>query len=197
MTSARQKILAYLQKKRVASAHEVAQALKVTAANARHHLRVLAADGRVTSVIEQSPGRGRPVKKYQLSNALRGENVSVLLDATLEEWLGKLTPLKREQALRSVAKRIAIDSPTQAGPIAKRLVSAVEKLNASHYQARWEAGAEGPRILFTNCPYAAVIGKHPELCQMDTALLEDLMGISAHQLARIEHGRGECIFALH
>jgi predicted ArsR family transcriptional regulator len=43
-----------------------------------------------------------------------------------------------------------------------------------NYHARWEAGAEGPRILFGHCPYAAIVGKHPELCEMDVSLVSQL-----------------------
>lgn len=196
VTTVRQKILSYLRKKQSASAQEIAQVLQVTAADARHHLNLLAADGRVTPSKEHSAGRGRPARRYQLSNALRGENLSALLDAALEEWLGKLSPSKREQALRSLAKRIANRSTLPIGPLAKRLAATVEKLNASHYQARWEAGAQGPRIVFANCPYAAIIAEHPELCRMDSALLEEWMALDARQLARIERGQGVCIFLL-
>ncbi len=195
MTTVRQKILAYLRRKQSASAQEIARALKVTAADARHHLNLLAADGRVTAVVERGAGRGRPVRKYQLSYALRGENLPALLGAALDEWLGKLSPSKREQALRSLAKRMA-HRPVESALLAKRLTGTVEALNKSRYQARWEAGAEGPRIVFANCPYAAVIAAHPELCRMDAAMLGELMSMDARQLARIEQGQGVCIFLL-
>jgi predicted ArsR family transcriptional regulator len=82
-------------------------------------------------------------------------------------------------------------------PLAKRLTLAVEKLNDLHYAARWEAGAEGPRLLFGHCPYAAIIEKHPELCRMDAALVESALGKGARQTARISQGTGQvsyCIF---
>ncbi len=53
--TARQKVLAYFMKTRNASAREIARALKMSAATVRHHLRVLAADGR----LEMSFVRGR------------------------------------------------------------------------------------------------------------------------------------------
>jgi hypothetical protein len=54
-----------------------------------------------------------------------------------------------------------------------------------NYQARWEAGAEGPRIIFGLCPYAAIIEKHPELCRMDTALLGKMLGREAEQRLKL------------
>ena len=106
MTTARQKVLAYLKKNRLASAQEIARALHVTPANARHHLRILAADGRVAVVSAGGEGRGRPVKRYGLSAALAGDQLPALLGAVLDEWLGGLSPSKREQALRSLAEQM-------------------------------------------------------------------------------------------
>jgi predicted ArsR family transcriptional regulator len=65
-----------------------------------------------------------------------------------------------------------------------------------HYQARWEAGADGPRVLFGRCPYAAVIEGHPELCQMDVSLLGNALGREVRQLGKIEKAQGLCVFAV-
>ena len=72
----------------------------------------------------------------------------------------------------------------------------MEKLNEKHYQARWEAAADGPRVLFGRCPYAAVIDGHPELCQMDVKVLENFLGRDVQQSAKIEKGQGGCVFAM-
>jgi predicted ArsR family transcriptional regulator len=80
-------------------------------------------------------------------------------------------------------------------PIPKRLVLLVEKLDEMHYQARWEAGAEGPRVIFGRCPYAKVIDGHPEMCKIDLALLEMTLGRPVIQLQKNEAGtRGLCPF---
>ena len=72
----------------------------------------------------------------------------------------------------------------------RRLSSTIERLNEMHYQARWEAGAGGPRIVLGHCPYAAVIKNHPELCQMDAALLVILLSGEVSQTAKLETGAG-------
>ena len=186
MTTARQKVLAYLKKNRLASAQEIARALHVTPANARHHLRILAADGRVTVVSAGGEGRGRPVKRYGLSAALAGDQLPALLGAVLDEWLGGLSPSKREQALRSLAERMGGTPQAESAPLMRRLAWTVERLNQLHYQARWEAGAEGPRLLLGPCPYAKVMAAHPELCTMDAVLLETLLGRTVTPLKRTE-----------
>ena len=107
--------------------------------------------------------------------------------------------MKQEKVINAIAKKFArqfVDDNLNV-PIARRLVFIVDKLNEFHYQARWEAGAQGPRILFAHCPYAAIIAKHPELCKMDETLLGELVKSQAGQLAKIGQqpvGSPYCVF---
>jgi predicted ArsR family transcriptional regulator len=200
VTTARQKVLVYLRKNRLASAQEIARALRVTPANIRHHLGILAADGRVAVLSERSEGRGRPVKLYGLSGVLTGDNLAMLSDVVLEEALKNPPAAGREAWLESLAAALMEQAglaELSALPLSKRLALAVEKLNELHYAARWEAGAEGPRLLFGQCPYAAIIDRHPELCRMDAALAEAVLGWDVQQTARIHPGAGTvsyCVF---
>lgn len=182
-TTTRQKILDYLNRNRTVSSREIARALHMTPANARHHLGILAADGRVEVINQRQVGRGRPEKVYHLAGTLLGDNLSALADALLAEAAGKVE-------LEALGKRIAGESDTVGQPLMHRLASTVNRLNEMHYQSRWEAGAEGPRIVLGHCPYAAVIEKHPELCQMDAALLERLLSGKVNQFAKLEIGAG-------
>lgn len=191
-TTTRHKILDYLKRNRSVSSRELARALHMTPANARHHLGILAADGRVEVISRRQGGKGRPEKVYRLAGTLVGDNLSALTDALLAEAAGKVD-------LETLGKRIAGEGIAPGQPLMRRLASAVERLNGMHYQARWEAGAEGPRIVIGHCPYAAVVGKHPELCRMDAALLASLLGDGVRQTAKLEIGAGGlpyCVFVL-
>ena len=191
MVTVRQKVLIYLTKTRTASAREISRSLKMSPATVRHHLRVLTADGRVEmSFVRSREGRGRPEKVYSLPSAALGNNLAALGDAVLSE-AGAAIPMD------ALAKRLTGQTSFADQPIARRLNMSVEKLNAMNYHARWEAGSQGPRLIFGHCPYAALIGKHPELCQMDEALLEQLMGDSVSQIFRIgKDGSSLCVFVL-
>jgi DeoR family suf operon transcriptional repressor len=193
MTTVRQKILAYLNKARTASAIEISRALKLSAPTVRHHLRILAADGRLERVaVRRQARRGRPETVYGLPLAARGDNLPVLSDALLAEMSARLpVRILAEQ----LARRLAEGSNFAGQPLAKRLNLAVEKLNRMKYHAHWEAGPEGPRMVLGHCPYAAILAKHPELCSMDENLLSRLVGQSAVQISRV--GREEssvCVF---
>jgi len=179
----RQKILDYLKRNRKTSSREIARVLRMTPANARHHLGILAADGRVEVVSQQQIGRGRPEKVYKLAKTVVGDNLSALADALLTE-AGKTIDMD------ALGKRLAGVNENGDQPLMHRLVSAVERLNKMHYQARWEAGAAGPRVILGQCPYATIIAAHPELCTMDTTLLGELLGATVDQTVKLETGTG-------
>jgi predicted ArsR family transcriptional regulator len=188
----RQKILDYLKRNRTVSSRELARSLHMTPANARHHLGILAADGRVELTSQRKGGKGRPEKVYRLAGTLVGDNLPALAEALLTEAGGKVE-------MEALGQRIAGESSAGGQPLMRRLASTVERLNAMHYQARWEAGAEGPRIVLGNCPYAAVIAKHPELCRMDGSVLKTILGGNVRQTAKLEKGAGGlpyCVFVL-
>ena len=189
---ARQKVLAHLKKTRAASAREIARALNMSAPNVRHHLGILASDGRLeVTAVHQRGGRGRPEKMYSLSQSALGDNLSALADALLTE-----AGLGRGLKIESVASRLLDSSQFTNLPITKRLTLLIEKLNEMHYQARWEAGAEGPRVLFGRCPFAKIIENHPELCKMDAAMLEISLAHPITQTIKAESiARGLCPFA--
>lgn len=201
-TTSRQKIQEYLNKQHGVSAEQISRALGMKAPNVRHHLSVLLANGRIEFLAQTHlKGRGRPIKVYGPTVKELGDNTGSLSEVLLDEFLAKNPGTKRQPVLQALAKKLS----DQMGRIevdklsTKRLGNLVEKLNRHHYQARWEAGAEGPRILFGRCPYATIIAKHPELCQMDGYMLEEEGGGKVRQLAKIDPKPGgniNCIFLM-
>jgi len=191
MVTARHKVLAYLMKTRTASPREIARALKMSTATVRHHLRVLVFDGRLAlTSIQRGEGKGRPEKVYTVPRSALGDNLSALIEALLVEADSSIP-------MEALAKRLAGETDLKGQAVAKRLNLVVEKLNQMNYHARWEAGFGGPRIILGHCPYAAIISRHPELCKMDKALLQELMGQSAEQLTKIgRDGSLTCVFAI-
>jgi len=191
MTTARQKILAYFNKTRAASAREISRSLKMSAATVRYHLRVLTADGRLEITSGRGgDGKGRPEKVYSLPRAVLGDNLAALSDVLLTEAGSSVL-------VEALAKHLTGESNFASQPLARRLNLTVEKLNRMNYHARWEAGPEGPRIIFSHCPYAAIIEKHPELCKMDEAMLKEWMGQPATQMFKTgKEGSSVCVFAI-
>ena len=191
MNTVRQKVLAYIGKTRTASSREISRALKLSAATVRYHLRVLAADGRLEiAAVRGRDARGRPEKIYSLPRSALGDNMAALSDALLAEMGSRVT-------VESLAERLAGETSSVNQPLAKKLNLTVEKLNQMKYHARWEAGPEGPRILFGHCPYALILEKHPELCRMDQVMLQKLTGQPARQIFRTgKDGSTVCVFVM-
>jgi predicted ArsR family transcriptional regulator len=185
---ARQKVLNHLKKTRSASAREIARALKMSAPNVRHHLSVLASDGRVEVVKSRlRDGRGRPEKMYSLAQAALGDNLSALADALL-------TVAGKKVNVEALASHILEVEQFSNLPVPKRLALLIEKLNEMHYQARWEAGAEGPRVILGRCPYWKVIERHPEICKIDEALLQNALARPVNGQQKNERAHGLCPF---
>lgn len=191
MTTARQKVLSYFDKARTASVREIARALKMSPATVRHHLRILVSDGRLELVSARGRDqRGRPEKVYSLPRAALGDNLSALSDALLTE-AGSAVQVE------ALAKHLTGGASIAGQPLAKRLSLTVEKMDQMNYHAHWEAGSGGPRILFGHCPYAAIIEKHPELCRMDEAMLNEWMGLPVTQISKTgKEGSSVCVFVI-
>jgi DeoR family suf operon transcriptional repressor len=191
MTTARQKVLTYFNKTRTASAREISRALKMSAATVRHHLRVLVSDGRLEMASARGrDGKGRPEKVYSLPRSALGDNLAALSDVLLAEAGSGVR-------MEALAKRLVGESNFAGQPLVKQLNLTVEKLNQMNYHSRWEAGSEGPRIIFSHCPYASIIEKHPELCRMDETMLKEWMGQPVAQISKAgKDGSSVCVFAI-
>jgi len=196
----RLRILDFLRKQQTASVLELSRALGMTRANIRHHLVVLESNDLVEMVGQRRQGKGRPENVYGLSRRVLGDSLDELASALLAEWLGGLPEGKQEAGLRSVAGRLgSAYSGGREGPLVKRLAEVVRFLNSRHYQARWEAGAAGARLILGHCPFLAIIERHPELCRVDALLLEGCLGQAVSQTAKLERaGQGlpQCVFVV-
>lgn len=186
MKTIRARILDLLQTKGRLSAVELSQALRMTPANARHHLSILINEGVVEVAGQRSPqGRGRPTQLYTLTQQSRRNNLGGLANALLEELLGLLPEEERAAILMRTAERLAGGQPKGGLSLTQRLSQAIHQLNGAHYQARWEAHAEAPYIILGHCPYAEILPDHPELCQLDALLLGTLLGAPVRQTAKL------------
>jgi predicted ArsR family transcriptional regulator len=196
----RSRILDYLRKHQAATVYEMSRVLGMTGANIRHHLAVLEANDLIEFISQRREGRGRPVNIYGLSRRVLGDGLNELAGAMFEVWLRNATDETREAALRSVAERLAGgDLPDPATAIPRRLALTVDRLNGLHYQACWEAGATGPRVILGHCPYTEIIARYPELCRMDVYLLELQLALPVLQVAKLECSKAgfpQCIFAV-
>jgi predicted ArsR family transcriptional regulator len=205
MKTSRQRILEYVQSHYPLTAADLSLALRMTEANARHHLAILQDRGLVQPAGQRLPeGKGRPSRLFMPSEKTLGHSLDQLATALLEMVKDQGDPLNLDRAMHALAERIA--QPGQGSvtiqgkssqSLTQRLTHAVQLLNQLHYRARWEAWRGAPRLILGHCPYAAIIQQHPELCQMDSHLLEALTQAPARQTSKLtpdSKGTLHCIF---
>jgi predicted ArsR family transcriptional regulator len=195
MKSTRQRLLKILENRPGITAAELSRALQLTQADIRHHLSNMIKEGLiVTSGQLHSGRRGRPARRFSLAASVYEDNFDLLSQAFLATTLELFSADEGNAFLKQVAEHLVPDNPTK-GPLSQRLVQAVSRLNERGYQARWEAHAEAPQIIFERCPFAALRPEHPELCQIDIKQLESLSAEPIDQTETNAHlDNGICLF---
>ena len=195
LKSTRQQIVDLLSKQDQANAAEISRALSVTQADVRYHLARMLEEGLIIVGKPKFSGRrGRPARRYSLALKSKQDNFDILTRAWLRSMQEKYTQQEKGQFLVNIAGQIPGEFKP-GGSLGKRLVQAVDQLNQQHYQARWEAHADAPRVMFDRCPFAALRPEFPELCTLDTYLLENLLDENVSQVESSAHlADGFCQF---
>lgn len=207
MKTSRQRVLDYIEQHKVATVSDLSRAMKMTPANARHHLRILEDQGLITVVGERTgQGRGRPANLYGLTQQAAGSNLDRLAGVLLATFVNGQADPDSQEKLALLADKLAeqirganLQIKMTSVNLTQRLYGAIQGLNKMYYQSRWEARADGPRMLLGNCPYAAIIEEHPELCRLDEMLIEELTGTPVRlDGKRVKDGRGNphCVFRI-
>lgn len=197
----REKILAHLKKNASDTVAGLSRALGTTIPNIRHHLKALMQAGLIEAVVPPPTlhrSKGRPSGYYRLSLTARPHNLHHLINALLRFTLAwpQSAPAAADP-LSELANHMFDFSDLPSG-LTPRLNHALSQLNLHYYQARWEANAAGPQVKFRNCPYAAILPHHPELCRLDQKILESFTGYPVKMTAQIDPGlpHSACVFQI-
>jgi predicted ArsR family transcriptional regulator len=187
----RKRILEILKEQGNATVAELARELGMAPVSVRHHLDILQGDNLICiDRVRRKGSVGRPQQVYALTdeaNALFPNDFANLAANLVQELKRILPPEEVERAFESIARNMAEEMPGhgQTGlSLEERLEQITHYLNQRGYLARWERadddaqGEQTPVYLIHkhNCPYAGVSDEHPELCMMDQALIDELVG---------------------
>ncbi len=201
MQPIRQRILEILKERGEASVSELAEDLGMAPVSVRHHLDILQGQGLVTIPrVRRRRTVGRPQQVYTLTEAAIDcfpNNLRSLTSNVLDEIKGMISPTQLKEVFQRIAARTAeeIPPPREGQTIEERLSQVVDLLNEKGYLSRWERDEEGRYLLYVfNCPYAGVSTEHPELCQMDMALAQMLVGSTPQRLSRLADGDLRCTY---
>lgn len=208
--STKQDLLKYLLKQGEATAHDLAEALGISAQATRRHLKDLEAEGLILHDIARG-GMGRPQHRYRLSAAGRSQfpdnydEFAVDLLDTLAETIGRdrVSSILRQQWVRK-----ALDYRQQLGdrPLAERVAQLVELRRAEGYMAEWQAlepdpedPAAAPRFILAehNCAISTVAESFPSVCghelEMFAIALQGCQVERTHWIVQGEHRCGYLI----
>jgi predicted ArsR family transcriptional regulator len=201
MPTARQRILNYIIEKNSATVEELSKAFKVTPANIRHHLSILIEQGSVNIVgLKPTEFKGRPAQIYSCTKQINQNNMEQLTEVLLSYAAKFFGQNDSEQLLKSIASLMVAKLPVDSNNPTKRLYSTIRTLNRMNYQAHWEAHGEHPRIMLGHCPYSALVNQHPEICQIDEFVLEELLDTPVKQIEKLTStpkGLSQCVFFMH
>jgi predicted ArsR family transcriptional regulator len=198
MKTSRQRLFQYLEKKQVVTVQDISLALKMTPANARHHLSILIDQGNVEVVGKLiGKGRGRPFMLYKSVKPSLNNNLVDLTRILIQELFKSKSNRDREQQLKIIAhKLINWDIPNSKQQY-KILNDTVHQLNQMNYNARWEAHHEAPHIILDNCPYLEIVGDFPEICKINKYILEEMLRKKVSQTVKLESTKSgfiRCVF---
>jgi len=196
-TATSEDILDLLQKSPPLTVAELSRRLNRTKADIRYHLKILTGEEKVQVVSPLSPsahpGGGRPAARYTLSDRHTPNNLEELLETLLS-----IHPLDD-----SLVKKLAdglVQTANQPNPLPasfhQRLYQIMLFLNERNYQAKWEITKNGPCIRFQTCPYKQLLGKYPQLCQVDRLLIEGLTAQPVQTASTIRDQNTTCTFLL-
>jgi predicted ArsR family transcriptional regulator len=157
---------------------ELAGALGLTDNAVRAHLATLERDGLVSQQGLRR-GVGKPAYAYGLTSEaerLFPKAYGPVLQALLGVLAERLPPAEVELVLREVGRRLASGTPSTDDPPRRRAEQAVALLNDLGGLAELEQRNGTATIRGYNCPLAAVVREHPEICGLVETLLAELIG---------------------
>ncbi len=202
MQPIRHRIVEILKENGTATVAELAAELGMAQVSVRHHLDILIGEDLVTaSGVRRRNGAGRPSQIYSLApgaSKLFPQAHEALAGEMLREIKAILPPEEVRSIFRRLAERAAREAPSAhpGQPFEERLDQVAEFLSEKGYTARWEQ-REGHYELHTcNCPYAGVAERHPEVCEMDHALVEYLLPGKVHCEGAHTGGVARCTYII-
>lgn len=186
------------------TAADLAEELDLTSAAVRRHLGGLEADGRIRvqdDITGAKRGRGRPAKRYIAAPEAHPGLGNEYADAALAA-LNQLRLAIGPEAIGAFAAG-------RAGELREKYTAAVERagddvearahalvqaLSEDGYAAslRPMPGGHAVQLCQGHCPVLQIAKEHPELCEEETRLFSDLLGVHVQRLATLAGGEHVC-----
>ena len=154
-------------------------------------------------VTERHRGRGRPARRFTLSESGRSAFPHAYDDLALTA-LRFVAASGGPDAVRAVAEQqlagleercsaaVTVAGGGADGAPVDRAQALAGALTAEGYAASASAISSGGQLCQHHCPVAHVAAEFPQLCEAETAVIGRLVGTHVQRLATIAHGDGIC-----
>jgi predicted ArsR family transcriptional regulator len=200
MSNIRQVILEMLSQRGPLPLDALARATHRSPMALRYHLALLMDEDLVAA--KESAHRGvvgRPEMLYTLADNAHErlpKHYHRLAERLLDEIGATLGEKGRRALLRRAGRKEAAPAPVlrRGASIAARMKRAASFLCARGYMARWEKSDGAFALHVCNCPYRQVARAHPEICEMDAALIAALLDVPAKMTGCIANQDSACSF---
>lgn len=189
------------------TAGEIGARLGLSAAGVRRHLDALIEMGDAeahAAASWQQVGRGRPAKRFQLTDAGRSklghryDDLAVAAMRQLREIGGEdavvaFARKRIDTILAKVAQAATVtDDDADLEATAERIAGALSEAGYAATTARVDGGVPGVQILQHHCPVANVAKEFPELCRAERQAMAEVLGTHVQRLATIADGGYVC-----
>lgn len=191
------------------TAGEIGARLGLSAAGVRRHLDALIEMGYAeahAAASWQQVGRGRPAKRFQLTEAGRGklehryDDLAVAAMRQLREIGGEdaVVDFARQRIDTILAKVAAVaagggaEADGDLEATAERIAAALTEAGYVATTARVDGGVPAVQILQHHCPVANVAKEFPELCRAERQAMAEVLGTHVQRLATIVDGGYVC-----
>ncbi len=200
MKSTRDYILRTLLAFPGSSINDLADAVGINGISIRHHLTALEAEDLVTSS-EERHGVGRPRLIYSLTDKgieefptsylrLTRRILDALKDSLSKKaFIGILTGIGQDIANQYMT---GLDDEPLEDRI-KRLKSAMTK---EGFIVEWEKNKDNFSLTTLSCPYHRIGIEHPEICNLDYALISTLLSTPVEIKSCIFEGSDRCVYKI-
>lgn len=156
----------------------LAEAVGLTDNAVRIHLTALGRDGIVEQTGVQRDTGGKPARVYALTpdgEELFPKAYALVLGSLVRELVRREGATRTAELLEAVGERIAGGKPAP-GELNRRVEAAAAALRSIGGDVEVVPADGGWRLQGYGCPLSAVTTKHPEVCALARALVEQLTG---------------------
>jgi predicted ArsR family transcriptional regulator len=191
------KLLSLLRRSRL-TITALADALHLTDNAVRTHIAALERDGIVEHVGTERGTGGKPARVYGLTG--EGEELfpkayALVLGGLVEE-LARVDGWERATTLlRAVGQRAAPAASAASADREGRVAAAATALRSLGGDVEVQRTERGYTLQGYGCPLSAVTMKHPEVCALARALVEEITGQSVTECCE-RNGRPRCRFRI-